>query len=77
MRSSPFSITCDGSFQVTNEKRAKAIARGIFARGDAMHDTVQRIQFKGGVYPDTETNLGGLNESALAQVIEKLLEQTE
>jgi hypothetical protein len=55
-------------------KRAKMMARLIF--GSAMTDgsgdvsqTVQRLAFKGGTYPDAETDLGGMNEDCLASEI--------
>lgn len=50
---------------------AKFLARRIFACVDTgvEIDRAQRIAFKGGRYPDHETDLGGLQESALAKVI--------
>lgn len=59
---------------------SKALAREIFKLGDepkrdGSFDRVQRLQFKGGTYPDAETSLGGLNEHALATYIERFLER--
>lgn len=52
---------------------AAYLARSIFAAGDQAHDKVQRIEFKGGSYPDNETPLGGFNETGLANEIEEAL----
>jgi hypothetical protein len=52
---------------------AARIARGVFAIGDMPGDATQRIAFKGGTYPGKETDLGGLCESALADVLQRLL----
>lgn len=60
---------------LTNSQRANLIARGIFAAGDEPDDKVQRIEFKGGKWPDTETSLGGLSLGPLAGVILRILEQ--
>ena len=60
---------------MNNIERGKKLARAIFAHGDQPGDRVQRLQFMGGQYPDQETPLGGLCESALAQVIARVLEQ--
>ena len=54
---------------------AKRIARTIFMCGDEPHSKCNRIQFKGGSYPSSETNQGGLNESALIGVIERALKK--
>lgn len=53
---------------------AAALARGIFACGDEPNDKAQRIQFMGGSWPDSETNLGGLSEVALASLLVRLIE---
>lgn len=45
---------------------ASRLAAHVFHRVVTGGGTVQRIQFKGGKYPDNETNMGGLCESALA-----------
>lgn len=61
---------------MNNHELATRIARGIFEVGDERTtDLVQRIAFKGGTWPDGETDLGGLNEMALAGVVFRLLEQ--
>lgn len=51
---------------------AMRIARHIFERGVGPGET-QRIALKGGTYPDSETDRGGLNEIALPQVIDEAL----
>ena len=54
----------------TNElSLARRIARDIFLAGDEHNDSVQRIEFKGGQYPDKETVLGGYDEKSLASNI--------
>ena len=45
---------------------AHHLAQAVFQSGDEPHDKVQRIAFKGGTYPDRETELGGYNQIALA-----------
>jgi hypothetical protein len=60
---------------MSNQELAAAIARKIFEAGDMPHDKTQRIQFKGGEWPDNETSLGGFNERALADCILGVLEQ--
>ena len=45
---------------------ACSIARDIFSSGDNGDDKAQRLAFKGGKYPDHETDLGGYCEEALA-----------
>jgi hypothetical protein len=63
---------------VSNYERAVKIARAIFAAPSGIgNDRVQRIAFKGGKYPDSETDLGGLCEIALADVICGALDDTE
>lgn len=54
---------------------AQRLARVIFEAGDQPHDKVQRIEFRGGSYPDRETSLGGMNQAALATEIEMELER--
>lgn len=56
-----------------NATLAARIAREIFLVGDDPTDKVQRIGFKGGRWPNHETELGGLNEPALASVIHRVL----
>lgn len=45
-----------------------AVARDVFALGDdlAPPDKAQRLEYKGGKWPEAETVLGGLCEQALA-----------
>ena len=62
---------------MTNKELAVLITRAIFACGDERDDKTQRIQFKGGHWPDAETNLGGFNEPALAAFVEKVLSKVE
>lgn len=56
---------------------AKKIAKHIFDAGsDRSPDgKVNRIQFMGGKWPDNEIPMGGLNEIALASVIENAIEE--
>lgn len=56
-----------------HENQAAEIARRIFRCGDEFGDTVQRIQFKGGTYPDSETNQGGMCEKALSTFIAPII----
>ena len=60
---------------MNNVELAKRLAREIFELGDDPHDKAQRIEFKGGTYPDHETKLGGLCESSLAQYLEYALDR--
>ena len=53
--------------------QAKALARAVFSGWGNNGDQCQRLAAKGGRYPDAETDLGGLCEEALAEVIEKEL----
>ena len=53
------------------------LARKIFECGDQAKDKVQRLQMKGGTWPDNETDLGGYCEVALASYIATLLETDE
>lgn len=62
---------------MNNMDLAVILARGIFTTGDYPGDHVQRIEFKGGIYPGRETALGGLNESALRSVIFGVLERSQ
>lgn len=62
----------------TAEREALAgfLARAIFLVGDEparFGGKTQRIQFMGGSWPDHEVKMGGLNETALAQVIVEAL----
>lgn len=54
---------------MSNRKLAKALARHVFATCDSKVDRTQRIEFKGGIYPTAETDLGGLCEIALEDVL--------
>ncbi len=56
-----------------NVTLANVLAREIFAVGCELNDKVQRTQFMGGRWPNNETELGGLNETALASVILRVL----
>ena len=53
---------------------AELLANAIFEMGDSPIDKAQRIEFKGGTYPNRETTLGGLNKLALTLVIRRALE---
>lgn len=52
---------------MNNVKRGAELARRLFAVPNEPGDRTQRIEFKGGKYPEAETNLGGYCESALAE----------
>lgn len=60
---------------MTNEEIGKYLAQKIFELGNEPHDKAQRLEFKGGIYPDHETKLGGLVESSLAAYIEYSLDR--
>lgn len=59
---------------VDNKKLATLIARDIFKLFDQGKDKCQRIEGKGGRYPDAETTLAGLGEQPLAEVIQTSLD---
>lgn len=55
---------------------AAKLARKIFECGDDLPQfggKTQRIQFMGGTYPANERAMGGMNEMALASLIERVL----
>lgn len=56
-----------------DEELAVLVARDVFKYLDIADDKCQRLEGKGGIYPKNETTLGGLCESALAEVIENSL----
>lgn len=60
---------------MTNAEMGAYLAREIFELGSEPTDIVQRLEFKGGRYPDAETNLGGLSESSLADFIAYALDR--
>ena len=51
--------------------KAESLAKHILDIGDMPNSKCHRIQFMGGSYPDLEKSQGGLNEPALAKVIQK------
>ena len=53
----------------------KHIARRVFSMGDRNGDKCQRLEFKGGNWPDNETSLGGICESSLASHIASILSE--
>ena len=57
----------------TNNELAAIIAREILELGSEPNDKCHRIAFKGGAYPDNETELGGLCEGPLAATILEVL----
>jgi len=63
---------CLAALEAVNDLPEK-LARAIFAVGDDSHDKTQRIAFKGGKWPEAETDLVGLCEEALATVIRAAL----
>ena len=58
---------------VNDKELAQIVARGIFEALSEPWDKCQRIEGKGGIYPDAETKLGGFGEEPLAECIERLL----
>lgn len=68
-------MTDEVSFGVTDKELGELIARDVFKYLDIADDRCQRIEGKGGKYPNHETTLGGLCEMALAEVIERSLAQ--
>lgn len=50
------------------------IARDLFKRLDLGDDKCQRLEAKGGSWPENETSLGGWCEAALANAIHESLE---
>jgi hypothetical protein len=54
---------------VTDEELGALIARDVFKYLDIADDRCQRIEGRGGTYPKRETTLGGLCETALAEVV--------
>jgi len=53
---------------------ATFLARKIFELGDDPGDKCQRIEFKGGKWPDNETCMGGICESALVTFLRSRIE---
>lgn len=64
---------------MTNEEKATYLARELFALGDfgAVNDRTQRIEFKGGIWPDSETDLGGMCEGAMVSFFVTRLRELE
>ena len=60
---------------MTNAEMGVYLARKLFELGDEGADKAQRLEFKGGRYPDHETRLGGLCETSLASSIAFLLDR--
>ena len=58
---------------VNDNELAAIIARGIFDALSEPWDKCQRIEGRGGTYPDAETKLGGFGEKPLAEYIQRLL----
>lgn len=54
---------------VDDKELGALVARHIFKSLDEPNDKCQRIQGKGGTWPDAETSIGGFCETALASVI--------
>jgi hypothetical protein len=61
------------SDHLPSDELARRIAHAIFVAGECNGQKAHRIEFKGGTWPDHETNLGGLCEKALAELIAKNL----
>lgn len=60
---------------IEQEKLALKIARDIFAMGDEPNSPCNRLQFKGGKWPDNERNQGGVGEKPLADRILKTIRE--
>ena len=60
---------------MSNLDLSRKIAREVFDYVEFPGDSVQRLAYKGGQYPDAETDLGGLCEEALAGVIQSALDK--
>lgn len=58
---------------VDDKELAALVARDVFKLFDTATDKCHRVAAKGGEYPKAETDLGGLNEEALARVIAESL----
>lgn len=58
---------------VNDKELAILIVRDIFSALDNGNDKCQRIEGKGGRYPDAETTLGGFGERALVDLIQSSL----
>jgi len=60
---------------LSNDELSKLLARAIFELGDVRESKCQRIAFRGGGYPDNETDNGGLIESSLAENLHRILDK--
>jgi hypothetical protein len=75
-------LTAERENGVTKRKtRGQRMARMIFEAcmtdgSGTPEQTVQRLAFKGGTWPDNETDLGGMNEDCLASEIDAALKRT-
>jgi hypothetical protein len=58
---------------ITAGRLAECLARAIFEMGDEPNSPCNRIQFKGGKWPDNERNQGGIGEGPLTVAIRKKL----
>lgn len=58
---------------VDDKELAALIARDVFQALSEKNDKCQRLEAKGGSYPDRETTLGGFCEIALASTIQDSL----
>lgn len=54
---------------------AERIAAEVFSIGSELGERPHRISYKIGTYPNSEQDCGGLCESALARVIEKVMRE--
>jgi hypothetical protein len=66
-----------GLERMNNIERGIRIARELFKLGDMPRDKTQRIEFKGGTWPEAETGLGGFCEHALAGWLAGVLERLD
>lgn len=60
----------------TIEALAQLIAREIFKCGNEPESQCNRLQFKGGQWPDNERNQGGIGEAPLAKLIEETIRKS-
>jgi hypothetical protein len=55
------------------ESLSRKVASEIFKEFNIGNDKCQRLEAKGGSYPDKETRLGGVCEQAFAEMLEKAI----
>lgn len=55
---------------------ASILAREIFKLGDEPNSPCQRLEFKGGEWPDNEREQGGICEQALVEFLAKQIKNS-